>query len=74
MRLNIKTMFPNGRKNPVRCAGNPMQTRLTASTLLTDEWVMGYQNIAALFILLPRMEQTVDEQKKKKKLNKKVHV
>lgn len=27
---------------------------------------MGYQNIAALFILLPRMEQTVEEQKKKK--------
>lgn len=33
---------------------------------LTDEWVMGYQNIAAVFILLPRMEQTVEEQKKKK--------
>lgn len=40
---------------------------------LTDEWVMGYQNIAAVFILLPRMEQTVEEQKKKN-LNKRNHV
>lgn len=39
---------------------------------LTDEWVMGYQNIAAVFILLPRMEQAVEEEKKN--LNKQNHV
>lgn len=66
-RFNIKTKFPKGRGGESSSVCWESNAKVSnGQRALTDEWVMGYQNIAALFILLPRMEQTVEEQKKQK--------